>query len=565
VGPRAARVHFGGGHTGFSTGAGSVGFYTSLGGGRSAEGLRGGSSSAASYQRQLVAQQRPSALAEKAEQARVLANEFLRIINLHRVQFVPASAPVVPASVQPDRAAIYKHYEQGALAGLSVFNRRGRKEARQRASVWAEGEVQRQWVEASRNQAQAQAYFDERWRQLCDNVPDVVIETLEEAFEDNEVPSAAVGVDGGEVALVVLVPDVDMAVPERMPTTTQAGNLSLKKLTQRDREDYYKLYVCGQVLVTVREAFAVAPGLRSARVAVLRSGGYDADRQPTISCILAAKLDRAAFDEVQWETADAAQVLNDASTDLIHNPRGRSRGLSPIDLAGEAELAQLIEAVDLDELTASDPGEAGHTLGPPGQGPAGGGPVTQFHGEPGPVATPHAGQTNAAIPPYGDPSAIQRQSGPANPSTRPGWLKRPVPMAILLGIGIPVVLCCGIGAVIAAIGGNENKVPARSTTSSVTTAPAPGTSAPASTSPTATSSTITTATTAPVLAPPVPPPATTAPPPAPPPPPPPPATQTGVHPGAFCSPHWAFGFTSTGVLMQCKPSATDSAFRWRKA
>jgi len=42
-------------------------------------------------------------------------------------------------------------------------------------------------------------------------------------------------------------------------------------------------------------------------------------------------------------------------------------------------------------------------------------------------------------------------------------------------------------------------------------------------------------------------------------------TYQGVHPGAFCSPHWAFGLTSAGTLMQCKPSATDSRFRWRKA
>jgi hypothetical protein len=34
VGPRAARVHFGSGRTAFSSGAGPVSFYTSLGGGR---------------------------------------------------------------------------------------------------------------------------------------------------------------------------------------------------------------------------------------------------------------------------------------------------------------------------------------------------------------------------------------------------------------------------------------------------------------------------------------------------------------------------------------------------
>lgn len=44
-----------------------------------------------------------------------------------------------------------------------------------------------------------------------------------------------------------------------------------------------------------------------------------------------------------------------------------------------------------------------------------------------------------------------------------------------------------------------------------------------------------------------------------------PAVQEGVHPGAFCKPAGAFGHTSTGLLMQCKTSATDTRNRWRAA
>lgn len=44
-----------------------------------------------------------------------------------------------------------------------------------------------------------------------------------------------------------------------------------------------------------------------------------------------------------------------------------------------------------------------------------------------------------------------------------------------------------------------------------------------------------------------------------------PAIQEGVHPGAFCKPAGAFGHTTTGLLMQCKTSATDTRNRWRAA
>ncbi|MEU7617701.1 hypothetical protein AB0M91_28720 [Micromonospora rifamycinica] len=44
-----------------------------------------------------------------------------------------------------------------------------------------------------------------------------------------------------------------------------------------------------------------------------------------------------------------------------------------------------------------------------------------------------------------------------------------------------------------------------------------------------------------------------------------PSAQKGVHPGALCSPRGALGRTSTGKLMRCGPSATDSRNRWRAA
>ena len=55
--------------------------------------------------------------------------------------------------------------------------------------------------------------------------PDTVIATMTEAFGDNEAPAAPIGLDGDELSLAVLVP-AGSTVPERMPATTQAGNLT---------------------------------------------------------------------------------------------------------------------------------------------------------------------------------------------------------------------------------------------------------------------------------------------------------------------------------------------------
>jgi hypothetical protein len=38
-----------------------------------------------------------------------------------------------------------------------------------------------------------------------------------------------------------------------------------------------------------------------------------------------------------------------------------------------------------------------------------------------------------------------------------------------------------------------------------------------------------------------------------------------VHPGAYCSEHGSYGYTSAGTRMRCTTTATDSRFRWRSA
>lgn len=311
IGPRAARVHFGAGRTGMSTGIGPVGLYTSVGGSRrSGSSRRSATSTQAAYQRQMAAQQRHAAQADKAAQAQQLADAFLRILALHRVDFPSAQRPVAPEPAAPDRAAINAHYEKQALAGISLFRRAERAAAKQQAAAWTDPEVKRQWQTLKDQQAQWQQALDQQWQLLCGNDPDVVLQTLAEAFEDNEAPSAAVGVDGAEVSLVLLVPPASQAIPEHLPARTAAGNLSLKKITQSAKADFYKQFVCGQILVTVREAFAVAPGLISARVVVLRNDGRDVYGQPLMPCLAAVNITWKALVGVRWDDADAVNILN---------------------------------------------------------------------------------------------------------------------------------------------------------------------------------------------------------------------------------------------------------------
>jgi hypothetical protein len=341
IGPRAARVHVGAGRTTFSTGVGPVTLSTS--GGRSTRRRP----SAGSYHRQLSAS---PAAAAKAEEARRLAGVFQQLLDVHRADFPAAQHPVAPPPAEPDVEAIRRRHRDAATAGLGFFQRSARAAARELADQQAEGEIQALRAQGTRARAEYQDRLDVWWGNLRRNHPETVIGALAEAFEDNEAAAAPLGVEGDEVALVVLAPP-ESVVPERMPGTTAAGNLSLRKLPKGERAAFYTQVVLGHVVVTVKEALAVAPGIQGVRVVVLRPAGTDAYGRPRLDCVLAGRWTRAAFAGVQWATASAATVAEDTAAELVVDLRA-GKELQPLDLTDQPGIRGLLQVVDVEELTA---------------------------------------------------------------------------------------------------------------------------------------------------------------------------------------------------------------------
>lgn len=346
IGPRVARVHVGAGHTGMSTGLGPVGYYTSVGGTRRRAPSRSGTTAAT---RQLAAANRVAAAQQKAEEGERLANALTAVLNLHRAEFTPGQRPVAPPPPPIDVDAIRRPHVRAAKAATGFFARADRKAAREEAERRTAADVaalQQRFVE---QQAAWQTALDAHWDALRSNEPETVLATLAEAFEDNEAAAAAVGVEGPEVSLVVLVPPVSV-LPERRPTLTDAGNLSLKKFTKREIADIYKMLVCGHVLVTVKEAFAVAPGIAAAKVVAARPAPADSYGAIKPEILLATRLERRALQGIRWADADAPQIVNDAGTDTVLNQKGATRELSPVDVSKEPDLQAIVEAVDFEDL-----------------------------------------------------------------------------------------------------------------------------------------------------------------------------------------------------------------------
>lgn len=351
VSQRANRTHGISGRAGGAgggNGSGSGTFYTSLSGTRRR-------SSAGASRGSVAAAQRRVRAAEKAQQAQELAYAFNTIMNLHRASFPPAQSPVAAAPTPPgpaDDNAVREWREQLAAEDLGMRRHPDRTKAKLASQQAAEQEISRPRAASAferERQVRHQQQLDLQWSLLCANDPDLVLSVLGDAFADNEAPAAAVGVDGATVALVVLVPGIE-AVPERLPGRTEAGNLSLRKLTKTMRSALYNQLVAGYVLTTIRETFAVAPGLADAQVVAIRTPGSSAFGRVPADCVLAARFSRNALQGVRWDLVEATTVLNDVSSELLVRQRGAARELQPLDLAKEPELAELLTKVDVEDL-----------------------------------------------------------------------------------------------------------------------------------------------------------------------------------------------------------------------
>ena len=336
LGPRVARVHIGAGSTGISTGVGPVGFYQSLGGG----GRRPVRTARAVGQSLAQAQ---------VEQAHDLVQAMRAVQDLHRVQFEPSRRPVAPPLRTVEPHATDRRHLKAALAGVSFWDFASRRQAKAAAAEATQRDLAQDAARRAQGQQARQAELDRTWALLNDNDSEVVHEVLTAAFEDNDAPAAVVGVEDGTAHVVVLVPDAEV-LPDRYPTTTPAGNLSLRRMSKTDRSALYRTLVAGHVLVTVKEACAVVPRLAGVRAVAIRIPRHDAYGKAVVEPLLACHVRRDALNGVDWEKADSTSVLVDVSDELVFNLKGATKTLTPINLVTESDIAEMVAAVDLEDL-----------------------------------------------------------------------------------------------------------------------------------------------------------------------------------------------------------------------
>lgn len=279
--------------------------------------------------------------ADKRQQAQALAAAIEAIRTLHHQDFPAVQRLVVPYPSRPDHAAILRRRMNDAQARVSILRRSTRKAAKAAAVLATRMECNELEAASQAQHVAAQHEIDELWQRLVTNDSDVLLAVLSHEFQNSGAHAAPLGVWDAEVQLALLAPDL-AALPERHPTTTAAGNLSLKKFTKGEMADLYKQLVAGLVLATAKQVFVVAPRATDLRIVVLRNTPADAYGKVRPEAILAARIARPMLTGVQWTKADALTILNEISSELITRPAGPSKAFASLDLKMEPEIAHLM-------------------------------------------------------------------------------------------------------------------------------------------------------------------------------------------------------------------------------
>jgi hypothetical protein len=273
--------------------------------------------------------------------------ELMRDFRKRRRQGIPLwrIRDQIQAAREADEEA-----EEGA--GSIALERQAGREAEQRRldGLWAtlqqakaavaEDLPRRVAVEQERRdavRAGEQRELDQAWERLQANEPEVALGALNRAFEDNEAPATAIRCDGSRTAVIMRFPAPEAIVPERKPARTPTGKRTLKKRTKTEINGLYVEALGSNVLATVKEAFAVAPGTESVQLLVgCRVTERGAER---VAPIYGGEFDRERFEH---HAPSAPGTVLALAADSMLNLKGKTQQVAPLDLSERPDLAALL-------------------------------------------------------------------------------------------------------------------------------------------------------------------------------------------------------------------------------
>ena len=333
IGPRIARVHVGAGRTGFSTGMGPFSYSTSLGSSR----RRSSGGSGYSGGQMTISQM------EKILQADQIQTRIKELTEAHREEF-PAAVPQIAGIASVPRVErITKLIYREASKGFSIFAFAARRQLKMDCAEQAQVEKERLEQLEVQKQAQAQAILDAEWEHLFSNDPELLMPLLAEAFGDNEATCTPLSIKGSTLAVLMLAPSTDL-VPEKKVGSTPTGRLSVRQMKVSERRELYFDIVFSQAVASIREAFAVAPGIKAIDFVMVRSEAHAKVGGGNLACVGFGHIKRDDIEARSLDEEPYLMLANSASKWTVNISKTLDLGI--VNLKDEPDIQSLLDAVN---------------------------------------------------------------------------------------------------------------------------------------------------------------------------------------------------------------------------
>ncbi|MGW1802115.1 TerD family protein [Streptomyces sp. NPDC001984] len=339
----------GSGGTRISSGLGPFYASSSLSGGRRrtstsrATRSRAVAPSAAQLDRARRQAERAQQEAERAAAIAQLQELRRQTTSVHLQSFPPFQPPVVPEPPQLGMPWALAEAQAHHLVGLGVFARADRSAAKRRAEEDAPNYLAAEQARLHAVHGQLTGEANQWWQSLIANDEETVCEVVNYAFADNPAAGCAVGVDGSVLSVVMRHQDID-SLPDQTPGVTSSGRPTLKTLSKRDRTLWWLTSMGSNIIATLKEGFATAPGITAIDLAVL-TRLPDTQR---LGFVAYGRWTRQAIEAGPWrETGDALRFLDigqDVACSVTTTASGNlSSTIKPLDTSRLPGLQSLLD------------------------------------------------------------------------------------------------------------------------------------------------------------------------------------------------------------------------------
>ena len=280
---------------------------------------------------------------EKILQADQIQTRLKELTEAHQQDFKVAERQLAGRADVPSVGSLARIIYQTASAGVSVFARKQRKAIKASAQVQAESEKQRLEKLELKKQAKAQAILDGEWDYLLSNDPELLMPLLTEAFGDNEASCTPLSIEGDTLSILMLAPDADV-IPDKKVGETPTGRLSVRQLKAAERREIYFDLVFSQAVASIREAFAVASGIKTVNFVLVRNETHAKLGGGPLSCIGFGSVVRRDL-ECESLYSEPYKILANSASRLVVNV-SKTLELQWVDLKGEPEISALLADVN---------------------------------------------------------------------------------------------------------------------------------------------------------------------------------------------------------------------------